>query len=119
MSTWTHIAGAIRIDAFGDIKKLIQDRLGNTCNFHSTDKEWKDCNVPCGSEGSLQYKILEVGKPLAMYTVAIWGDLRDYEDIEEIKEWFDKVTVGSGLAIRNAVLIAQCNDKVEVFEYNG
>lgn len=107
MSQWTHINGCIRIDgipAIEDISKAdVKKVFGNTCDYDSPDSQWHLCNVPCGSEGSLQYEILQVGDGMVLYTVPIWGDLRDYDDVEAIKKWFDKIT-SSGLMIRSAVL---------------
>ncbi len=111
MSTWTHIHGCIRIDGIpaldNSIQERVRDALGKTCEFDSPEESWDVCNVPCGSEGSLQYQILTVGDGMVLYTVAVWGDLRDYEDEQAIIDWFNKVTVDSGLAIRGAVLSYQ------------
>ena len=112
MSIWTHVNGQIRIDdmRFGTDSNLsiIKNIIGNTCDYHSTDEEWEKCSVPTGSEGSLQYSIIENPdkSSLAAYTVAIWGDLRDFsdKDVDKIRVWFDKILNSSGLWIRQAVL---------------
>lgn len=90
MSQWTHICGAIRLDFLPvaqapDLEKI----FGVTCTFDSDDVSWEKCNVPCGSEGSLQYKIFYHQKENALNycIVYIWGDLRDYDDHEEIHKW--------------------------------
>ena len=87
-----------------DMKAL----LGNTVTYEDEESAWDACNVPQGSEGSLQYEISEVGEGLVWLTVSIWGDLRDYENVSEIEEWFNKVTTTSppGVMVRSAILEA-------------
>jgi len=111
MSQWTHVNGSIRIDGIPGIDdkvdiKSIREILGVTCRWNSPDKRWKDCNVPRGSEGSIQYQIIPAGGGFVLWTVAIWGDLRDFgkEDVKKIRKWFKKVTEQSGLDIRSAIL---------------
>jgi len=111
MSQWTHVNGCIRIDGIPNIEdnvdiKSIREILGITCRYNSPDKRWKECNVPCGSEGSIQYKIIPAGDGLVLWTVAIWGDLRDFgsKDVKKIRKWFKKITEESGLSIRSAIL---------------
>ena len=111
MSQWTHVNGCIRIDGIPNIEdnvdiKSIREILGITCRYNSPDKRWKECNVPCGSEGSIQYKIIPAGHGLVLWTVAVWGDLRDFgsKDVKKIRKWFKKITEESGLSIRSAIL---------------
>ena len=124
MSTWTHITGCIRIDGIPQIqpeiatKEGVTEILGSTCNFDSPEKDWDKCDAPCGSEGSLQYEVIKAGDGLVLWTVAVWGDLRDYDNISEIKEWFNKVTNGSGLAIRDAVLSIDLGGEKTVLNYD-
>lgn len=83
MSTWTHVAGVIRFDA---LRVVSTDRL----------KPSVSQDIPCGTEGPLQYSIWEnpIVEHLASYTVTIWGDLRDYSDIAEIKSYFKRIIKG-------------------------
>jgi hypothetical protein len=111
MSQWTHVNGCIRIDGIPSIEdnvdiESIREKLGITCRYNSPDKRWKECNVPCGSEGSIQYKIISAGHGLVLWTVAVWGDLRDFgsKDVKKIRNWFKKITEESGLSIRSAIL---------------
>ena len=110
MSTWTHINGSIRIDGIPSIqpeiatKEAVQKRIGNTCDFDSDEISWDKCTVPCGSEGSVQYEVIRAGDGLMVWTVCIWGDLRDYDNTDEVAGWFDKITKDSGIMIRQAVL---------------
>lgn len=95
MSQWTHVAATIRFDALR-MAGMPAPALGITCTYESDENAWDLCNVPCGSEGSLQYHVWENPSPndLAAYTSMIWGDLRDYDDVAEITEYLDKVTQG-------------------------
>lgn len=98
MSNWTHVAGVIRIDSFrfsGDLPDF--DKLiGKECLFESPMDVWKDADknpkayLPIGSEGSLQKSIWvnPDSSHMAAYTVAVFGDLRDHHDPDEIIVWF-------------------------------
>ncbi len=109
MSQWTHIAGLIRLDSMGAIivrlpfeemakrvKEAAAKALGNTFEFESSLEVSQRCNVPAGSEGSLQYKVYTNTESdthsLSWGYVAIWGDLRGFgtEDYPEVLEWFQK-----------------------------
>ena len=110
MSTWTHINGSIRIDGIPMLqqeiatKENVQKIIGNTCSFEDDEIVWDKCTVPCGSEGSLQYEVVKAGDGLTLWTVCVFGDLRDYDDLEEVTGWFNKITKESGLMIRSAIL---------------
>ncbi len=124
MSVWTQINGCIRIDGIEvldpSMNKKVLEILGRTCSFEDPEEAWDACTVPCGSEGSLQYKVLKVGGGLVLYTVPIWGDLRDYDDEQEIIDWFNRVTVDNGLMIRSAVLEYQIGNKAaQVLRYEN
>lgn len=100
MSIWTHVAGIIRVDGtMGvltglDEKKALEKIMGHTASFEGDDAEWDRCDVPIGSEGSIQYCVditavdNEYGGSLSRGHISIWGDLRDYDDVDAIKEWF-------------------------------
>ena len=113
MSKWTHVAGIIRLDSMGaqivrqlptecgskreKIEEAVTRALGNTCNFESTPEESAICNVPTGSEGSLQHNVFPNSDKgddhgLSWGYATIWGDLRDFgtEDVPTIKEWFQR-----------------------------
>jgi hypothetical protein len=96
MSIWTHVAGIIRFDAIQAEESNLSPEMGNTCDFESTDEEWDKCNVPRGSEGSIKYLVWTNPRTslLAAYSVMIWGDLRSYNDVNEIKEYLVRVTKG-------------------------
>jgi hypothetical protein len=97
MSVWSHITGAVRLDGglFEDneaIENQVKEMFGNTCHFYSSEQEWDECNVPCGSEGSLKYEFIAEKDEsfIGAGIVLIWGDLRRYEleDWDEIEDWF-------------------------------
>lgn len=114
MSQWTHVCGCIRYDALRlagmpystieDIKKLV----GNPVSFDDPEKKWDECNVPLGSEGSIQFVFWSNPSPnsLSAFTVAVFGDLRDFgkDDVPKIREWFNKVTTGKGVMVRSAIV---------------
>jgi hypothetical protein len=110
MSIWTHVNGCIRIDGIPQIdgrhEHWYRDVLGNTVSYDDPDDAWEKCNVPKGSEGSLHYHLVQAGGGLVLWTVPVWGDLRDFDksQVHEIKEWFERVVARSDLTIRDAVL---------------
>lgn len=117
MSVWTHVAGIIRVDGLRipDITNPKWDKtIGKELNYEDPSEVWADCEkhpeafMPCGSEGSLKKVIWENPNTssLASYTVSVFGDLRDYDDLAEIKNWFAKVC--NKLWVRNAVITARC-----------
>jgi len=108
MSQWTHVTGAIRVDWIinagnrGAAIRLVKSVFGKTCNPKSSQEEWQACTVPRGSEGSLQYHIHEYDTGLPWVIVPVWGDLRDYDNVDEIRQWF--FSVCQQLLIRQAIL---------------
>lgn len=114
MSQWTHVCGCIRIDSITHqgMEEKIKEALGDIISYDSPSNDWDmaDCCpelfTPFGSEGGIKYSIWENPKHnhIAAYTVSIWGDLRDYQNVDEIKQWFNKVLYNSNLIIRDAVL---------------
>lgn len=98
MSQWTHVAGVIRIDALrdGDERDIQQHKalkeLFRTWSYMDRDSKRNKCNVPYGSEGSIQVKIVPgEDHSLAAYVILLWGDLRDFgdaEDIRNLKKWW-------------------------------
>lgn len=146
MSQWTHVAGLIRVDNLGEcvirfprradldelVRECITEKLGNTTaddiEADTWAEDWEKCTVPCGSEGSLQYRISDYADKngVAWGDISIWGDLRDFgkEDYPELKRWFwesceklsmitkpdgppkqPKELISNSFSIRNAVLL--------------
>lgn len=116
MSIWTHVAVTIRFDALriSDHFSMTVDDLGQTCTFDSDRDAWDQCNVPCGSEGSLQTHLWVNPQMncMAAYTAAIHGDLRDYQDVEEIKAYLNRIC--KGRLVRQGVANIEVEDRVSV-----
>jgi len=102
MSTWTHVAAVIRFDGLQSLGMAIPD-LGNTVSYEDEKDKWDKCTVPCGSEGSLITTLWSnpSKNSIAAWTATIFGDLRDYEDIEEITAYLKRIT--DGKHVRNGV----------------
>ena len=118
MSIWTHVTGNIRIDGIPGLSKIgtveaLKAVLGNTCDFGDDEAVWEACTVPCGSEGSLQYEVIEYASGMPWVTVAVWGDLRNFDSIFEITKWFERIVSAEGLIIRQAVLSVSIGCGVE------
>ena len=117
MSNWTHVAGIIRVDRIrvdDDAEELDFDEiLGKECLWDSSRKVWDDAlknpdkYMPMGSEGSLQKSVwVNPNKGhVTSYTVSIFGDLRDHDNISEIIDWFIKKC--NLLWVRNAVITVE------------
>ncbi len=105
VSQWTHVNGSIRIDALR-IQGVPEPNLKEL--FQTRDYEHYDdpCNVPCGSEGSIDVSIWEnpSENALAAYAVGIFGDLRGYDNEKEIVEWFTDIVENKDLMIRDAII---------------
>lgn len=105
MSTWTHIAGVIRFDGLAGISK--DPVLGNTVKYEDKEDAWDKCDVPMGSEGSLEYTIRRNPDPscMALNVVTIFGDLRDYDDTDEVIAYFNRIVEGQ--MVRNGVFTVE------------
>lgn len=112
MSVWTHVAGIIRVDCIRcmgkkpDFNKIFVKELW--------DEDTNGlCNMPMGSEGSLDFRVIENPNidALAAYTVVVFGDLRDFgvADIHIIEDWWNRVLEQCGW-IRQAILQIQPED---------
>lgn len=116
MSRWTHVAGIFRVDYFrvGDpdelevLKKNIKEVLGPMVRWGDPSEVWeKGTKLPIGSEGSLEYDILvnPIENSVAVFTIPVWGDLRDFGDwgdVKKVEDWFNEAC--SKLWIRQAIL---------------
>ena len=112
MSIWTHACGYIRVDAIRfnkydsyKLKKKISENLGNIIDGLSERNE--NTYIPCGTEGSLEWKI-DITPDLSRMNAAgisIWGDLRDYvlnDNLIEIELYLSKII--KGLSIRDGII---------------
>ena len=83
------------------------------------DEDNENSTITAGSEGSLDYRVIENPDTSAMaaYTVVIFGDLRSFESANEILKWLKSIT--NGKFVRQGVV--QCDveyGKRMVFEYH-
>jgi hypothetical protein len=111
MSQWTHVAATIRFDALRlpgiAVGRMTLADLGRTVQYDQPVTAWDACDVPCGSEGSLQTSLYEDPDTsnMAAYVATIWGDLRSYEDVEAIRAYLNRICRGrmvrQGVAIVN------------------
>lgn len=109
MSIWTHIVGAIRVNGLPGLHAP-NPSLGKTCTFDSESWEWDACDVPKGSEGSLQiefYPVVESHMNRGQFL--IWGDLRDFDtdDLPGLIHWMNGIPETlkkQKLSVRDAVI---------------
>lgn len=129
MSTWTHVAGVVRVDAIriGTITEPNWDDIfGKECLWEAAPEMWEDADehpekyMPCGSEGTLQKDIWTNPEKscIAAYTVSIFGDLRDWYDVNAIVEWFKKIVTCDDISVRNAVITVTNGIESKTWAYN-
>lgn len=131
MSIWTHVAGCIRVDGFidqsgsedGKAEEKISSSMGKIINFADDDYT---TIIPCGSEGSLKYKWLrnEHTSAINIGQILIWGDLRDYSNVDEIEKWLTEIVANlekNHLYLRDGVVSvdAESNDDRFIFSFSG
>ncbi|KKN24347.1 hypothetical protein LCGC14_0895740 [marine sediment metagenome] len=114
MSQWTHVNGAIRFDALRiegmpfNTLESIKEFCGNTASWGDSEEIWDKCNVPCGSEGSIEFSFWQnpKGNHAGAFAVHIIGDLRNFgsDNVQKIRDWFDRVTTTKGVMIRSAIM---------------
>lgn len=131
MSKWTHVSGVIRIDDFSFISrrkrntsKTVEKIIGPVCLFEKWNENSK---LPTGSEGSIEYNVIQSKdeSSIARFTVVFYGDLRDYDDLQEIKQWFIKLreeieASDNEMIYRDAILKAwvESTDKPLIIKLN-
>ena len=103
MSIWTHVVGCIRVDGLPGITSKLSD-VKEAIGPMSTFENWNDeSTIPSGSEGGLQYQIIEYQGGLPWLAIPIWGDLRDFDSPEEIATWWNELLPKLRM-VRDAVL---------------
>ena len=118
MSNWTHVAGVIRVDGLRCLDDVLgepnfDEIIGKECLWDSPTEVWHDADdnpdkyLPMGSEGSLQKSIWINPDKQSMdsYTISIFGDLRDHDNVKEIIDWFKEKC--KKLWVRNAVITVE------------
>ena len=117
MSNWTHVAAIFRVDDFrinGQLRNFTEI-FGRQFNGFDARYTWIEADehperfLPCGSEGSLTMHVWINPNPCSMaaYTVSIFGDLRDHDDVDEIISWFKEKCQELGDSIRQAVITVE------------
>ena len=127
VSIWTHVVAVFRIDDLriqsndisleDETKELLvrfDEIFGKECLWESSSEIWSDCEenpekyLPCGSEGTL-HKVVYINpdrSDITAYVVTVYGDLRDYEELDPVLEWFKQCCNNKYLAIRQACIMA-------------
>lgn len=121
MSTWTHVTGNIRKDGLPGVAP--DHTVENLKKIIGPMEVWDEdipegVKLPTGSEGSLEYEVIEYSGGLPWVTIPIWGDLRNYDDLDAIKIWWFQTLKDLG-GIRQAILVARCNDKTIILTEKG
>jgi len=94
MSQWTHVNASIRFDGIMGMGQPTKQDLGQMCKWEDDDtSHWENSKIPCGSEGSIEYKIIKTGgeNSIASMVVNFTGDLRDYDDANKIIAYFNDI----------------------------
>lgn len=118
MSVWTHVNGVVRLNDYSflsskrNTRKDVEKIIGPMCLFHNWNKNTK---LPLGSEGSVEYKVIQSTEEsnLARFNIIFWGDLRDYDDLNEIIQWFNNLkkeieSKDTFMQYRDAILSCEC-----------
>ena len=125
MSVWTHVAGVARVDDLrldsseDEIRKVNKyfDRIfGKELKYEDSSENWDYAEsheseyMPMGSEGSLTKSIWINSERdhVTAYTVSVFGDLRDYKDVDAIIDWFSEAC--SKCTIRQAIITVECEN---------
>jgi hypothetical protein len=136
MSKWTHVAGIVRYDAMPEGDKegvAIAVMNGNPLVLHTVkvlmrpdESELAFANpydllskskIPTGFEGPIKYAIVENSdkQNLDRYAVTIWGDLRNYDNVEEIFDWFADITLD--YVVRSATLLVEVEGETDAHQF--
>lgn len=137
MSDWLHVNGMLRVDGLPKVSptgyatvhiiQLIGPMLLPYFNLlqnsertiiippsqgqYTTNPKIK-CALPRGSEGSLQYRVIEYDTGLPWVSVPFWGDLRNVESDGDVVKWFTQLCCqidGQWGFIRDSVMLTQVN----------
>lgn len=107
MSQWTHVAGCIRID---DLESIMY----GTSAMSRIAEAFRVYPLPEGSEGPIQVKIVETREhesALSWGLAYVWGDLRDYDDAQEVFAWAKDVCAQ---LFENRSFVRQCAIVVDI-----
>lgn len=100
MSIWTHVAAVIRFDS-------------NSMRMPEFKPDL-NCGVPCGSEGGLTTTLWTNPNTSsrAAYVANIFGDLRNYDDVDQIIEYLNRIT--NGKMVRSGIATIQVEGRLPV-----
>ena len=111
MSIWTHVLGVIRFDdglmiESNGKQKVDLSNVFISSSFYSPNE---NCNMPNGSEGSIQYYIKEEDNTDGCSRqIVFYGDLRNFynDDCPGIRKWWEGIPtlLGEDCWIRDAIL---------------
>lgn len=121
MSIWTHVAGCIRVDSIDCIHDITPEikKIFKSCSFDSPREDWDKCNMPCGTEGSVQWSLWVNPDKSAMasHVITLFGDLRCYgkDEEKEITLWWKRTisklnTCKGSFGVRDAILSVRFED---------
>mgnify|MGYP000358827723 CR=1 FL=1 len=102
MSVWTHVVSDFIVK---DFKRLTDEKIYNIIGREGEPGE-RDASIkylPMGSEGSLKADITRFKDRLL---ISVFGDLRSYENFDEIKSWFNECC--KSLKVEQAFCKADC-----------
>jgi len=102
MSFWTHINGAVYGTTYVTKKEL--QKYFKVVHYGDKKVLWDTCNVPCGSEGSLDVSIYE-GEDHLIH-ISFFGNLRGFEEYEHpsIIEWVKKFIKENSIWVRSGLI---------------
>lgn len=114
MAVWTYVNASIRFETRSPDKSISKKDLGIIRRHGSNRKPL----IPCGSEGGLEYKIIKPHnkKTKTQHTLVITGDLRHYDDVNEILQYFEKITKGKWI-LSGILEINISTERVFVYRY--
>lgn len=83
MSRWLYVVGSIVTDGSVE-RKTLERALGKRGKTSG--------RLPAGSEGPLDYRIIEEKHPFGKnYVIPVWGHLRDVDNADDLRAWFDRI----------------------------
>lgn len=109
MSDWTHVLGVLRIEDYTPYNESMGEVLGDlfhTFKWGDSAEKRKACNVPAGSEESLQVKVWmnHDKNDTRRYTITFSGDLRDFSDEQGIVDWVNGLIKKYEWCVRDGVM---------------
>jgi len=126
MSQWTHVAAVFRLDSAE--RELTQEKLetiiGEAITYEDMCRgDWfyeGTKYLPYGREGSLAYACIENDDEdyVDAYLVTVTGDLRDYDNSDEIEKWFMDSVKGfseHSMTIRQACITIEVEYQNTIF----